>query len=201
MRNHYIFYRRKLKNPKDIAANAAKRMVKNDDDVWRKRTESYGFLLAKSMIMMNAELLRDRMRPENIARDIGRDHWDYSNDRVIGTGKGWNYNVMDGQLFRPRVHSTGRFNQEADDSLMRASGPAYIGTSANRTAASREEIQEQSLEDANVRNFNDYANPEVLEKELQLGKGLLLRACNSIDNDYLKSLKEHQNATEYEVKT
>ena len=68
-------------------------MVHGDIDPWRKKWESYGFLMAKSMIIMNAELLKDRMKPKNIVKDIGRDHWDYANDRVIGTGRGWNWNV------------------------------------------------------------------------------------------------------------
>lgn len=98
-------------------------MVHGDVDPWRKKCESYGFMLAKSMVLMNAEILRDRMKPENIVKDIGRDQWDYTSDRVIGTGKSWNRNVMASQLNKPRVLSEGRYPEEQeDDSLMRASG-------------------------------------------------------------------------------
>ena len=47
---------------------------------------------AKSMIIMNAELLKDRMKPKNIAKDVGRDHWDYENDRAGGAQRVWNWN-------------------------------------------------------------------------------------------------------------
>lgn len=170
-------------------------MVHGDVDPWRKKNESYGFLLAKSMIIMNAEIQKERMKPENIYQNIGRDHWDYANDRVVGTGKGWNYNIMNTQLYKPRVQSVGRKGDAVDDSLMRATGP----TQARETTASFANRPEAELSEANVMSYEDFANVEVLEKEFNLGRDLLERAIDKVDDEYIKSLKNHKNASEHDV--
>ena len=198
----HLFAIGKLRNPKKVAKKAAKRMVHGDVDPWRKKCESYGFMLAKSMILMNAELLRDRMKPKNIIKDIGRDNWDYANDRVIGTSKGWNRNTMTSQMNRPRVLSDGRYPEEReDDSLMRATGYTQgRGTSAQKTQASAEQMQDPpSFTEANVTGYQEYADTEVLQKEFSLGKGLLLKAIGNIDDDYINQLKEHEDASEQEI--
>ena len=68
---------------------------------------------------MNAEIRRDRMKPENIEEGIGRDHWDYANDRFIRAGKGWNYYNINPRLYDNRILTTGTFPHELDDSLAR----------------------------------------------------------------------------------
>jgi hypothetical protein len=170
-------------------------MVHGDVDSWRKNCESYGFLLAKSMIIMNAEILKDRMKPENITKDIGRDQWEYANDRVIGTGRGWNTNVMDSQLHQPRVRSVGGY-EEGDDSLMRATGQSK----ARFTTGSFGETQGSLLTEANVVGYNDFANIEVLLKEYSLGKGLLEKAIANIDDECIENLRNHANASEHDLK-
>jgi hypothetical protein len=170
-------------------------MVHGDVDSWRKGCESYGFMLAKSMIIMNAEIHKDRMRPENIYSDIGKDNWEYANDRYIGTGRGWNYNVMNAQLHQPRVRSVGRFGDE-DESLMRATGASQ----ARLTTASFGETQGSLLTEANVIGYNDFANVEVLLKEYSLGKGLLENSIENIDDRCIENLRNHKNATEHDIK-
>ena len=160
-------------------------MVHGDVDQWRSKWEGYGFLLAKSAIMMNAEILKERMKPKNIKDNIGRDQWDYSNERVIGTGKGWNWNVVNSDYQYTGIQTTGKF-PEVDDSLMRASGPTIIDSSGRKGDAA---------------NYADYANMEVLDKEFVLGKGLLLKAIQNVNNDYLNSLKEHKSPTDHEIHT
>ena len=122
----------------------------------------------------------------NIIHDIGRDHWDYSNDKVIGTGHGWNWNVVQSNLHK----------EEAEDSLLRASGPINIvDTSGKKTNATNTFVQDQ----ARVISYADYADLDVLNKEFMLGKGLLLKAIDNITPEYLNSLKEHNNANESEI--
>ena len=170
-------------------------MVHGDVDPWRKKCESYGFLLAKSMVIMNAELRRERMKPKNIIKNIGRDQWEYANDRVIGTGRGWNYNVMDSQLHQPRVRSVGRTPEQVDDSLMRET--AHTG--ARETTASFGQRLQSPLTEANVVSYADFANLEVLQKEFALGKDLLQKAIDSINNDYINSLRGHRDASDQEI--
>lgn len=170
-------------------------MVHGDVDPWRKKCESYGFMLAKSMVIMNAELLRERMKPKNIIKNIGRDQWDYANDRVIGTGMGWNYNVMDAQLHKPRVRSVGRTPDQVDDSLMRETAP----TGARETTASFGQRMQSPLTEANVVSYSDFANLEVLQKEFALGKDLLQKAIDNINNDYINSLRDHRDASDQET--
>jgi hypothetical protein len=179
-----------------VAKKAAKRMVHGDVDPWRKKCESYGFLLAKSMIMMNAELHRERMKPKNIYKNIGRDHWDYSNDRVIGTGKSWNYNVINAQLHQPRVQSVGRSPGE-DDSLMRVTEKTF----ARDTFGSIPQNVQSELTEANVVSYADYSNLEVLQKEFIFWKDLLDKAIGNIDDDYVNSLRVHRDAPESDIKT
>lgn len=137
--------------------------------------------------MMNAELLKDRMKPKNIIQDVGRDHWDYSNDRVIGTARAWNWNVIQADL---------RGEEEPDDSLMRASGPInIIDTSGRKTDVTNNLPQDQ----ARVISYADYADLDVLNKEFMLGKGLLLKAIDNITPKYLDSLKEHTEASANEI--
>jgi len=170
-------------------------MVHGDVDPWRKKCESYGFLLAKSMVIMNAELLREKMKPKNIIKNIGRDQWEYANDRVVGTGRGWNYNVMDAQLHKPRVRSVGRTPEQVDDSLMRETAP----TGARETTASFGQRMQSPLTEANVVSYADFANLEVLQKEFALGKDLLQKAIDNIDNRYINSLRDHRDASDQEA--
>lgn len=170
---------------KKAAKRAAKRMVHGDVDPWRKTCESYGFMLAKSMVMMKAEMHRERMKPKNIYKELGRDHWDYANERAIGTGRGWNYNVIDSQLNPPRVQSAGRTQEDADDSLMRATGQTQLAS---------------PLTEANVANYQEYAdNIQILTKEFTLGKDLLEKAIRNIDEDCLNNLRNHQDASQHEI--
>ena len=174
-----------LRKNKKAAKRAAKRMVHGDQDPWRKTCESYGFMLAKSMIMMKSEMHRERMKPKNIYKDLGRDHWDYANDRVIGTGNGWNYSVIDSQLNPPRVQSVGRTPENVDDSLMRAT------------------VQTQMVSPLTEQNVAGYeqveGHIEVLNKEFTLGKDLLEKAIRNIDDDCLNNLKNHQDASQHDV--
>lgn len=172
-------------------------MVHGDVDPWRKKCESYGFLLAKSMVIMNAELLRERMKPKNIIHNIGRDQWDYANDRVIGTGKGWNYNAMDAQLHKPRMKSVGRTPEAVDDSLMRETAP----TRARETTASFGQRLQSPLTEANVVSYSEFANLEVLQKEFALGKDLLQKAIDNINRDYINALARHRDAADHEIST
>lgn len=144
--------------------------------------------------MMNAEILKERMRPEVIKDNIGRDQWDYSNDKVIGTGNGWNYNVFDPDLKRVTTKTTGRFAEE--DSLMRASRPAFAENSGENKSVT---IYEEQPNQENVRSYADYADFEVLDKEYAIGKSLLLKALKNVTPEYLNSLREHSNPTEQEI--
>lgn len=180
-----------MKNNKDVAERAAARMCHGDVDPWRKKCESYGFLLAKSMIMMDAEILRERMKPENIKANIGQDAWDYANDRVIGTGKGWNHNLITQQMQAPGQEGTAEFPSRIDDSLARATIPQRD----NSFEQAEEAVQEASLTEGNVANYNDYnADREVLSKEYALSKDLLDRAAASINSEYLKKLVDNKDA-------
>lgn len=147
---------------------------------------------------MNAEILKERMKPKVIQDNIGRDQWDYSNDKVIGTGNGWNYNVFDPDLKKTRTKSTGRF-AEGEDSLMRASGPAFVEGSGKKDNTVTI-YQEQSNQE-NVTSYADYADLEVLDKEFVLGKSLLLKAIKNINPEYLNSLRELEYPTEQEIHT
>lgn len=148
------------------------------------------------MIMMNAEILKERMKPEVIRDNIGRDQWDYSNDKIIGTGNGWNYNVFNPDFARTK--ETGRFADQ-DDSLMRASGPAFPEGSGNKDNTVT--IYQEQTNQENSASYADYADLEVLDKEFVLGKSLLLKAINNVTPEYLNSLKEHKDATDQEVHT
>jgi hypothetical protein len=183
-----------LKNPKAVAERAAKRMVHGDQDPWRKQCESYGFLLAKSMIIMDSEIHRERMKPQNINNTIGLDAWEYANDRVIGTGKGWNYNVITQQNGQ-RVGTTGEFTQDIDDSLARDT-IQQRDTSFAETSEVPVGHVEQPLTEENVVNYADFnADREVLRKEYSLSKGLLDQAASNITPDYFKKLSEHKDAS------
>ena len=177
-----------------MAKKAAKRMVSGDNNPWRKKNESYGFMLAKSMIMMNAELHKQRMKPQNIYRDIGRDHWDYANDRVIGTGNTWNQNVMNSQLYKPRVQSAGRTPEDADDSLMRATQP----TNARMSTGSFPQAEGQDAEQQ-VISYEDYNKVEELKYQIPFCRSDLKNGIGKLDDDYINKLKEHKDASDHDV--
>lgn len=128
------------------------------------------------------------MIPKNIQKNIGRDAWDYANDRVIKTGKGWNYNVINTQANQIVPEGTSDFKANWDESVMRASPEARdtVETIKVRPGA--------TLTEANVVNYADYnADNEVLMKEYTLSKGLLEQAIANINSDYIKQLKEISN--------
>lgn len=152
----------KLKSPKKIAENAAKRMVQKDAKTSNKKGEGYGFLLAKSMIIMNAEILKERMKPENIQDNIGRDQWDYSNDKIIGTGRGLNWEVVNKEYNEKLIGSTGKF-QETDDTFMRASGPAGIDSLEIKSNA--EKNFNKTDNQADISRSIDQRNIAALEQE------------------------------------
>lgn len=162
-------------------------MVHGDTDPWRKKCESYGFLLAKSMIIMDSEIHRERMKPKNIYKNIGQDAWDYANDRVIKTGNGWNWNLINTQGGQP-AEATSEFQPNLDDTLMRAS------PGARETVETIRVDPAASLTEANVVNYADYnADSEVLIKEYTLSKNLLEQAIASINSDNIQQLKEIPN--------
>jgi len=148
------------------------------------------------MIMMNSEIHKDRMKPKNIYKDIGRDQWEYANDKYIGTGKRFNDTVTNGQLYNERVQSVGR-EEEGDESLMRASGQ----TNAIRTTASFPEALGSPLTEENVIGYNEFSTIQVLEKEFSLGKDLIEKAISNIDQECIERLRNHQEATEDELNT
>jgi len=173
-------------------------MVHGDVDPWRKKCESYGFMLAKSMVIMNAEILRDRMKPKNIYADIGKDHWEYSNDRVIGTGNSWNQNIITSQVNQPRVQNFGRSPEGGDDSLMRETEQTFARNTATGSAPNQNQSE---LTEANVVSYADFSNLEVLQKEFIFCKDLLDKAIDNVDDEYINSLNNQEGAPEHDVKT
>lgn len=170
-------------------------MVHGDEDPWRKKCESYGFILAKGSVIMDAEILRERMKPENIKNNVGQDQWDYGNDRVIGTGRGWNYNAFGNQIHQPAYQANTQYSPEIDDSLAR-------DTFGQRDTSLRipEENASASLTEANVVNYAEYrADRAVLLKELALGKELLDKAIANITSEYLSNLSNHDDASVNEI--
>ncbi len=182
----------KLKKSKKIAKRAARRMVHGDEDPWRKQCESYGFMLAKSMIMMNSEIHKERMKPKNIYADIGRDQYEYTQDKYIGTGKGWNRNVLDAQNEQTMYQ-----NDEVaeSDTLMRATGPA----GAIQTTGSFPEGMQSPLTEANLAVANDYEKVGNLERELILCKELVEKAIENLNEEAMENLKNHSNASEEDL--
>ena len=141
---------------------------------------------------MNSEIHKERMKPKNIYADIGRDQWDYINDNHIGTGKGWNKNVLGDEGQQEMFQN----DEVADsDTLMRASGPS----GAIKTTASFGEPLQSPLTEGNMANINDYSNVEVLQKEFTLGKDLLEKAIEKIDSEAMNNLNAHTNATEDDI--
>ena len=134
--------------------------------------------------MLDAEIHRERMKPHNIYANIGRDAWDYANDRVIGTGKGWNYNLV--------AENAGTRVGGVDDSLARETMPQREVSFAQ----SPEEQANQTLTETNVVNYANFnADREVLKKEFGLSKGLLDQAAGNINSDYFKKLSDHTSDT------
>lgn len=149
------------------------------------------------MIMMNSEIHKDRMKPENIEADIGRDQWEYANAKYIGTGKGFNSNITQGEVYNSRVQTVGR-EEEGDESLMRASGPTNI---FKTTGATPSEEQRSLLTEENVVGYSEFSTIQVLEKEFSLGKDLLDKAVSNINQDCFDRLVNYQGANEEELET
>lgn len=170
-----------MKNTKEVSKVAAQRMVQGDDQPWRKKCESYGFLLAKSMIIMDAEMLKERMKPENIKKNIGRDQWEYSNDRVIGTSKGLNFRTIVSQVYNP-IGTTGTFPHKQDDSLARE-------TSFARTTA-HTGVHESLL-----------LLPDVLQREFTMGQDLLDELANKINMNCFKLIADNCTSSEKNLNT
>ena len=141
---------------------------------------------------MNSEIHRERMKPENIYKEIGRDQWEYANEGHVRTGKGWNGNVMNSQNYAQNVEAS----EEGDDSLMRATGPSGAG----RTAASIREVHGSPLTEENVVGYNEYTSIEVLEKEFSLGKDLLEKAIKDIEGS-INNLKDSTGRSEEDLGT
>jgi hypothetical protein len=144
-------------------------------------------MLAKSMIMMNSEIHKERMKPENIYADIGRDQFEYINDKYIGTGKELNKNIFDNERTRPAFQDQKDLDSET---LMRASGPAG---EIRSTGSFAEPLNSPATE--NVATTNEYSNVEVLQKEFALGKDLLEKAIENIDQDGINRLANYHEAT------
>lgn len=170
-------------------------MVHGDDDPWRKRCESYGFMMAKSMIMMNAEIHKERMKPENIYKEIGRDQWEYANEGHVRTGNKWNHNVMNSENYNQQAQNV-EASDEGDDSLMRATGPSGAG----KTMATIREFHGSPLTEENVIGYNEYSNIEVLEKEFSLGKNLLEKAIDNLEGS-INNLNDHSDPSEEDLST
>ena len=139
---------------------------------------------------MNSEIHKERMKPKNIYADIGTDQWEYTNDKYIGTGKGWNRNVLDTETGQPMSQN----DEIADsDTLMRASGPS----GAIKTTASFGEHQLQSP--LTEQNINEYSNVGVLQKEFALGRDLLEKAIEKVDDQAMDNLSAHTSPTLEEI--
>ena len=79
---------------------------------------------------------------------------------------------------------------------MRASGPTgMIDSSGKKTDVTFSKSQDPSR----VISYAEYADMDVLNKEFTLGKGLLIKAIKNITPEYIDSLKEYKNASEYEI--
>ena len=79
---------------------------------------------------------------------------------------------------------------------MRASGPSGIVDSSGK----KSDITITRIEDpARITSYADYADIDVLNREFILGKELLIKAIKNITPEYLNSLKEHTNASDFEI--